>query len=71
MAKDSDGKGAPHAGEASRYGDELLSANWNPVVDLLAWSCGKTLDDVRRNCENHMTETDIDTFLCRFYTLGS
>ena len=71
MAKNRDGREPPEAGEDSRYGEELLSANWNPVIDLLAWSCGKTLDDVSRKGGNDMTETDIDTFLCRIYTLGN
>ena len=57
------------AGE-SRYDDELLSANWNPVIDLLAWSCGKTLDDVSRNTGADMTESDIDAFLDRIIRLA-
>lgn len=71
MAKNRDGEEAPQADEESRYGEELLSANWNPVIDLLAWSCGKTLDDVSRKSGNDMTQSDIDTFLCRIYTLGA
>ena len=71
MAGNRDGREPPERGEQSRYGEELLSANWNPVIDLLAWSCGKTLDDVSRKTENDMTDSDIDTFLCRIYTLGA
>lgn len=71
MAKNRDGGEAPKVGEESRYGEELLSANWNPVIDLLTWSCGKTLDDVSRKTGNDMTESDIDTFLSRIYTLGA
>ena len=71
MARNRDGRKSPDSGEHSRYGEELLSANWNPVIDLLAWSCEKTLDDVSSKGEEDMTDKDIDTFLCRVYTLGS
>ena len=81
MAKYRDGERTSHAhadkdkdkdkDRASDYGDELLCANWNPVIELLAWSCGKTLDDVSRKSKLEMTDSDIDTFLCRIYTLGA
>jgi hypothetical protein len=66
-----EGPGAPQAGDESRYDDALLSANWNPVIDLLAWSCGKTLDDTSAKRGTDMTENDIDAFLDRIYTLGT
>jgi hypothetical protein len=50
-----------------RYGDELLSANWNPVIDLLERSCTKT----RQLAERALREEDADAFLGRFYTFGS
>ncbi len=56
-----------HAGN-SRYDDELLSANWNPVIDLLAWSCGNTLSRVKEDASDAMSDSDIDAFLTRIYT---
>jgi hypothetical protein len=50
-----------------RYGDELLSANWNPVIDLLERSCTRT----REFAERTLREEDADAFLGRFYTFGS
>lgn len=54
-----------------RYGEELLSANWNPVISLLARSCGTTLERVNREPADTMSDSDIDGFLTRFYTLGA
>ena len=60
----------PEAPGASRYDDELLSANWNPVVDLLEWSCAKTLQEVSDKPRQDLTEEDADALLSRIYTLG-
>ena len=57
--------------DESRYGDELLSANWNPIIDLLQWSCARTFGDVARREEQHLHEEDVDAFLGRIYTYGS
>ena len=56
--------------QESRYGDELLSANWNPVINLIEWSCAKTLDYVGSNAEQDLSDEDIDALLNRIYTLG-
>ena len=53
------------------YDDELLSANWNPVIDLLEWSCARTTQEVARSAEQTLREEDADAFLGRIYTLGS
>ena len=67
-----DGKeGDGDKGEApERYGEELLSANWNPVIDLLAWSCARTSDEANRSAAETLREEDADAFLGRIYTLG-
>ena len=58
----------PAAEKEPRYGEELLEANWNPVVALLARSCSITTERVTRDA---MSDSDIDGFLTRFYTLGA
>jgi hypothetical protein len=50
-----------------RYGDELLSANWNPVIELLERSCIRT----RQFAERALREEDADAFLGRIYTFGA
>jgi hypothetical protein len=57
------------AGDA-RYGDELLSANWNPVIDLLARSASVTRERASRPSQDE-GEVDIDGFLNRVYTAGA
>ncbi len=58
------------SGEDSRYDEELLCANWNPVIDLIEWSCAKTLDAVSSNARHDLSDTDIDALLNRIYSLG-
>ena len=70
MARHWDQDGAQGENQASRYDDELLSANWNPVLALLEWSCAKTFSDVSRSTPQ-VREEDADAFLGRFYSLGS
>jgi hypothetical protein len=53
--------------DESRYGNELLSANWNPVLALLEWSCARTSEETSRD---RVREEDADAFLGRFYNLG-
>ena len=55
----------------SRYDDELLSANWNPVIGLLEWSCARTFADVSRSATQDVSEEDAEAFLGRFYSLGN
>lgn len=55
---------------ASRYDDELLCANWNPVIDLIEWSCAKSFDDASRDRGKDLSDSDIDAFLNRIYSLG-
>lgn len=58
------------SGGAGRYDDELLCANWNPVIDLVEWSCSKTLDDTSSDAGKDFGDTDIDALLNRIYRLG-
>ena len=58
-------------GPAERYDDELLSANWNPVIELLDWSCAKTLADTDRARRQELRDEDVDDFLGRIYTSGN
>ena len=71
MSENRDDGSKPKAGAESRYNDELLSANWTPVINLLAWSCSKTLEDESRNSDADMTDSEIDAFLQRIYMLGA
>ena len=67
--KGKDDKG-PADVPAPRYDDALLSANWNPVIELLEWSCAKTLADTNR-AERQLREEDVEAFLGRVYKSGS
>jgi hypothetical protein len=71
MVRDGDcDDGGEGEGPVSRYDDELLSANWNPVLALLEWSCTRTLAEASRGAPQ-VGEDDAEAFLGRFYTLGS
>ena len=67
--KRKDDKG-PNEAPAGRYDDELLSANWNPVIELLEWSCAKTLAATKTE-KPALREEDVDDFLGRIRTSGS
>ena len=72
MARDGkDDEGEAAEGGAERYGEELLSANWNPVLALLEWSCARTASEVARSNKPDVSEDDIDAFLTRIYTSGA
>ena len=53
-----------------RYGDELLSANWNPVIDLLESFVAGNSQSVR-STKQELRDEDVDAFLGRIYTFGS
>jgi hypothetical protein len=55
---------------AGRYGEELLSANWNPVVDLLEASGARGAIE-RRAPRPEWREEDVDDFLGRVYKAGN
>ena len=56
--------------DESRYGEELLCANWNPVIDLLAASCLRTAAEARL-AQPDLREEDVEGFLGRIYQAGS
>lgn len=62
----SDGDGTADAG----YGEELLSANWNPVIALLERSAARTAEAARRE-RPAIGEDDADAFLGRIYSAGA
>ena len=69
----SDGKnGGTAEGEAvGRYGEELLSANWNPAIDLLGLSTAARSQELARARAEKLREEDVDAFLGRIYTHGA
>lgn len=54
---------------AGSYGEELLCANWNPVVELLEAS--RTRGTESRAARSEWREEDVDAFLGRVYKAGS
>ena len=62
---------APDSDREPRYDDELLAANWNPVVELLSQSCSLTRERATHDARADLTDTDADGFLNRVYTLGA
>jgi hypothetical protein len=71
MARNGYKDGTPEEPAASRYDDELLSANWNPVLGLLEWSCARTAADAGHSASQQVREEDVETFLGRIYSLGN
>ena len=69
--KDGMGKDDSEDLAASRYDDELLSANWNPVVGLLERSSTYTAPEAARDEPSALREDEIDEFLGRVYRLGN
>ena len=66
-------KGEPRdpseTGDESRYGEELLRANWNPVIDLLQRSADRTADLSRAS--RHVSDEEAAAFLSRVYRSGA
>lgn len=58
-------------GVDSHYDEELLRANWNPVIDLLQWSINRTSEQTRPTPPKDVSEEEAAAFLGRIYTLGS
>ena len=54
----------------SRYGDELLRANWNPVLDLLQWSVDRTRDLAHDDAPAPRSDAEAAAFMRRIYTFG-
>ena len=58
------------AGLESRYDEALLSANWNPVIDLLGHE-RNTREEPLRDSSRGPAPEDPEAFLKRFYKLGN
>ncbi|HEX2827868.1 MAG TPA: hypothetical protein VHP37_16060 [Burkholderiales bacterium] len=54
--------------DESRYGDELLSTGWNPVLDLLQWSVERTRGMTRDEAPAARSDAEAAAFLSRIYT---
>jgi hypothetical protein len=67
MAKGED-RDSSETGDESRYGEELLRANWNPVIDLLQRSCDRTTELTRSS--RKVSDEEAAAFLRRIYTSG-
>ena len=55
---------------SSRYGEELLSANWNPVVELLEAARARPSAETRAAAPQ-WREEDVAAFLGRVYKAGN
>jgi hypothetical protein len=66
-----DDSNAGEAGDQSRYGDELLRANWNPVIDLLQWSADRTRSMTHADTPAARSDEEAAAFLRRIYTSGA
>ena len=68
MARDEQ-RDTGEGGDESRYGEELLRANWNPVIELLQWSADRTADLTRPS--RHVSDEEAAAFLHRVYHCGT
>ena len=55
----------------NRYGEELLRAGWNPVLDLLQWSADRTRDMAHDDAPTARSDAEAAAFLNRIYTFGA
>ena len=54
-----------------RYDEELLCANWNPAIRVLAMSCYQTDQELSPELPEDFSKIDADAFLDRVYTLAT
>lgn len=66
-----DSKNKTEESGASRYDDELLRANWNPVIDLLQSSSSPTKEPARPATPKQVSDEEAAAFLGRIYKLGN
>lgn len=57
-------------GRDAEYGEELLCANWNPVLAVLDRAGPRTTQAARPR-PRRMREQDVQAFLLRIYTAGA
>lgn len=55
----------------SRYDEELLCANWNPALRVLAMSCYQTAEELSPRLPEDFSKFDADAFLDRVYALAT
>jgi hypothetical protein len=65
------GQAEPGTGAASRYDDDLLYANWNPALAVLASFRDGTENETAHTSAHATIESDIDGFLDRVYALAT
>lgn len=70
MAK-RDSKNKTEESGASRYDDELLRANWNPIIDLLQSSSSPVQEPARPATTQQVSDEEAAAFLGRIYKLGN
>jgi hypothetical protein len=54
-----------------RYDEELLCANWNPAVRVLAMSWFQTDQELSPELPDDLSKIDADAFLNRVYALAT
>ena len=54
-----------------RYDEELLCANWNPALSVLALSCDQTTAELSPQLPEDFSNIDADAFLDRVYALAT
>jgi hypothetical protein len=54
-----------------RYDEELLCANWNPAVRVLAMSRHQTSQELSPELPEDFSKVDADAFLDRVYALAT
>lgn len=62
---------ASRAPGPDRYGDELLYANWNPVVGVIAALQAPVARDLGVALPEDWSQVDVDAFLSRIYALAT
>ncbi|HET7158307.1 MAG TPA: hypothetical protein VFI62_04890 [Burkholderiales bacterium] len=65
-----DSKNKTEDSGANRYGDELLRANWNPMIDLLQSSSGLTQEPSRPAPAEQVSDEEAAALMNRIYKLG-
>jgi len=56
---------------AHRYDDEILSVNWNPVIELIATAWHPSKQESSARSQEDWSKLDVDNFLDRFYALAA
>ena len=65
-----DSKNKTEDSGANRYDDELLRANWNPMIDLLQSSSSPAKEPSRPAATEQVSDEEAAALLNRIYKLG-